>query len=75
MVRSALFHNCMQDQSTSTLGLLDKLKGKSNISVMADRGFTVRDQLNIIGFMEGRGKLPASEVLEEMKDCFFTHSS
>ena len=28
-------------QLTSVSGLLDKLKGKSNISVMVDRGFTV----------------------------------
>ena len=41
---------------------------------MADRGFTVRDQLKAIGvdlnippFMEGRGKLPAAEVLEGWK--------
>ena len=41
---------------------------------MADRGFTVRDQLKAIGvnlnippFMEGRGKLPAAEVLEGRK--------
>ena len=41
---------------------------------MADRGFTIRDQLraikvdlNIPPFMEGRGQLPASEVLEGRK--------
>ena len=39
------------------------------MSVMADRGFTVRDQLqtidvelNIPPFLEGRGQLPAEEV-------------
>ena len=55
-------------------GLIDKLKGKSNISVMADRRVTVHHQLKDIGvdlnippFKEGRGKLPASEVLEGRK--------
>ena len=61
-------------QLTSISGLIEKLKGKPNISVMADRGFTIRDQLrainvnlNIPPFMEGRGQLPASEVLEGRK--------
>ena len=59
---------------TKVSGLLEKLQGKGNISVMADRGFTVRDQLNAIKvglnippFMEGRAQLPASEVLEGRK--------
>lgn len=72
---SQLYAGSISDvQLTSTSGLLEKLKGKSNISVMADREFTVRDQLKVIGvdlnippFMEGRGKLPASEVLEGRK--------
>ena len=45
------------------------LHGKQDISVMADRGFTIRDQLNIINvglnippFMEGRARLPSDEV-------------
>ena len=69
---SELYMGSISDvQLTSVSGLLDKLGGKQNISVMADRGFTIRDQLKTIGadlnippFMEGRGKLPASEVLE-----------
>ena len=55
-------------------GLVEKLAGKSNISVMADRGFTIRDQLKEVGaelnippFMEGRSQLPATEVLEGRK--------
>ena len=55
-------------------GLIDQLKGKPNILVMADQGFTIRDQLrainvdlNIPPFMEGRERLPASEVLEGRK--------
>ena len=59
---------------TRISGLLEQLEGKSNISVMADRGFTIRDQLSAIGsdlnippFMEGRAQLPAAEVLEGRK--------
>lgn len=50
------------------------LKGKENISVMADRGFTVRDQLSQVGvelnippFLDGRQKLTANEVSEGRK--------
>ena len=50
-------------------GLLDKLADKPGVSVMADRGFTIKDQLkplnielNIPPFMEGRKQLPAEEV-------------
>ena len=72
---SQLYVGSISDvQLTSISGLIDKLKGKLNISVMADRGFTIRDQLrainvdlNIPPFMEGRGQLPASEVLEGRK--------
>ena len=55
-------------------GLINKLQGKPNISVMADRGFTIYDQLKVINvvlnippFMEGSGQLPAAEVLEGRK--------
>ncbi len=48
---------------------MEKLDGKQNISVKADRGFTIRDQLsainvglNIPPFMEGRARLPSQEV-------------
>ena len=51
---------------TRVSGLLDKLADKPGVSVMADRGFTIRDQLdplniklNIPLFMEGRRQLPA----------------
>lgn len=50
-------------------GFIQKLEGKSGISIMADRGFTVKDQLQEIGvdlnippFLEGRKQLPAEEV-------------
>ena len=69
MVLSAVFHHYML--VTKVSGLLQQLEGKSNISVMADSGFAIRDQLrrinvdlNIPLFMDGRGQLPASEVLE-----------
>ena len=54
--------------------MIDKLQGKPNISVMADRGFSIYDQLKVINvdlnippFMEGRGQLPEAEVLEGQK--------
>ena len=54
---------------TRCSGLLSKLGGKGKVSVMADRGFTIRDQLQSIGvelnippFLDGRGQLPAEEV-------------
>ena len=47
-------------------GYLKTLEGKGGVSVMADRGFTVRDMLavdlNIPPFLEGREQLPADEV-------------
>lgn len=59
---------------TRVSGLLPKLDGKQDISVMADRGFTIRDQLkainvdlNIPPFMEGRARLPREEVLQGRK--------
>ena len=46
---SQLYVGSISDvQLTSMSGLIDKLKGKPNISVMADRGFTIRDQLRAI---------------------------
>ena len=53
---------------TQVSGILQKLDGKDGISVMADRGFTIKDQLkevnvelNIPPFLDGR-QLPADEV-------------
>ena len=55
---------------TRVSGFLAELDGKSGISVMADRGFTIKDQIDSIGvelnippFLEGRKQLPADEVL------------
>ena len=72
---SPLFVGSISDvELTRVCGLLEKLKGKSGVSIMADRGFTVQDQLQSIGiklnvppFMEGRQQLPAEEVQEGRK--------
>ena len=55
---------------TSVSVLLDKLANKPGVSVIADRGFTIKDQLqplniklNIPLFMEGRKQLPAEELV------------
>ena len=49
--------------------VLKKLEGKHGTSVMADRGFTIKDMLNDIGvelnippFLEGRPQLPQDDV-------------
>ena len=54
---------------TRVSGFLQKLEGKDGISFMADRGFTIKDQLkeinvelNIPPFLDGRQQLPADEV-------------
>ena len=54
---------------TKVSGFLNTLDGKCGVSVMADRGFTVRDvlkqkgvSLNIPPFMEGRRQLPPEEI-------------
>ena len=72
---SSLYVGSISDvELTRVSGLTEKLVGKSDISVMADRGFTIRDQLKAVGadlnippFMEGRAQLPATEVLEGRK--------
>ena len=54
---------------TRVSGFLTKLENKPGISIMADRGFTIKDllsklgvELNIPPFLEGRQQLPAEEV-------------
>lgn len=56
---------------TSDSGFLDKLTNMQGTSVMADRGFTIWDNLKALGidlnlppFMEGRGQLSAVDVQE-----------
>ena len=55
---------------TRVSGFIEKLDDKSGVSIMADRGFTIQDQLKAVGvglnippFMEGRKQLPPEEVL------------
>ena len=67
---SPLFVGSISDvELTCVCGFLDKLDGKQGISIMTDRGFTIKDQLAKIGvslnippFMDGRQQLPTSEV-------------
>lgn len=72
---SQLYVGSISDvELTRVSGVMEKLKGKQQISVMADHGFNVHDQLksinvdlNIPPFMDGRAQLPADEVLEGRK--------
>ena len=67
---SKLYVGSISDMELTRIsGYLDTLDGKSGVSVMADRGFTVRDllkdkgvELNIPPFMEGRPQMSASEI-------------
>ena len=67
---SPLYVGSISDvELTRVSGFLNKLDGKSGISIMADRGFTIKDMLREVGaelnmppFMEGRAQLPAEEV-------------
>ena len=67
---SPLYVGSISDvELTQICGFIQKLEGRSGISIMADRGFTIRDQLAKIGielnippFLEGRRQLPAEEV-------------
>ena len=69
---SPLYVGSISDvEITRVSGFLTQLKDKPGISIMADRGFTVKDMLQAIGvelnippFMEGRQQLPAEEVQE-----------
>lgn len=54
---------------TRVSGFLKTLEGKSDISIMADRGFTIKDQLSELGiklnippFLDGRTQLPPEDI-------------
>ena len=54
---------------TRASGFIQSLDDKSGVSIMADRGFTINDQLSPLGiklnippFLEGRAKLPSNDV-------------
>ena len=67
---SPVFVGAISDVELTPLsGFLEVVEGKSGISVMADRGFTIKDllkdigvELNIPPFMEGRQQLPPQEI-------------
>ena len=67
---SPLYVGSISDvELTRVSGFLQELEGKDGISVMADRGFTIKDQLKKINveltippFLDGRQQLPADEV-------------
>ena len=67
---SPLYVGSISDiELTRVSGFLTTLQDKPGISIMADRGFTIKDMLHDLGidlnlppFMEGRKQLPANEV-------------
>ena len=67
---SPLYLGSVSDvQLTRISGFLDTIADKPGISIMADRGFTIRDMLqeinidlNMPPFLDGRSQLPANEV-------------
>ena len=67
---SPLYFGSISDvELTHVSGFLQTLEGKEGISVMADRGFTIKDQLKEVGvllnippFFEGCTQLPSKEV-------------
>ena len=68
---SPLYVGSISDvELTRSSGFLNKLQDKPGISIMADRGFTIRDilkELNIPPFMQGRQQLPQEEIQEGRK--------
>ena len=72
---SPLYVGSISDvELTRVSGFLTKLEDKPGISIMADRGFTIRDMLSALNielkippFMEGRQQLPAEEVQKGRK--------
>ena len=68
-VSPAFVGSISDPELTRASGLIPKLQGKGNISVMADRRFTIQDQLRSIGvalnippFLDGKHQLSANEV-------------
>ena len=67
---SPLYVGSISDvELTRVSGFLTEINDKSGVCVMADRGFTIKDQLDAIGvelnippFLEGHQQLPANEV-------------
>ena len=69
---SPLFVGSIFDvELTRHSGFIEKIEGKEGISIMADRGFTIEDQLEAIGadlkippFVDGRAQLSGEDVSE-----------
>lgn len=69
---SPIYAGCISDvKLTQISGFLTRLTDKPGISIMTNRGFTIRDmlhelgiELNIPPFMDGCMQLPASEIQE-----------
>ena len=67
---SPLFVGSISDvELTRRSGFIEKIDGKEGISIMADRGFTIKDQLEAIGvdlniapFLDGRAQLSREDV-------------
>lgn len=67
---SSLYVGSISDtELTHVSGFVKKLAGKVGASIMADRGFTIKDQLAVHGvtlnsppFMEGRAQLPVEAI-------------
>ena len=72
---SSVFVGSISDvELTSKSGFLKTIDDKPGISIMADRGFTIRSMLDEIGvnlnmppFLDGRMQLPAEEVQKGRK--------
>ena len=69
---SSLYVGSISDvELTRVSGLIPKLPNNEGVSIMADRGFTIRDQLNEVGvelsippFLDGQKQLPSRKVQE-----------
>ena len=67
---SPLFVGSISDvELTRHSGFIEKIDGKEGISIMADRGFTIKDQLEAIGadinippFLNRRAQLSSEDV-------------
>ena len=67
---SPLFVGSISDvELTRHSGFIEKIDGKERILIMADRGFTIKDQLEAIGadldippFLDGRAQLSSEDI-------------
>ena len=79
---SSVFVGSISDvELTSKSGFLKTIDDKPGISIMADRGFTIRSMLdeidvylNMPPFLDGRMQLPAEEVQKRKEDCLIAYT-